>query len=90
MVARSRNSRGLEQLDLLTNFTPDGLVSGSSNPRAMADLVADVPVTRVFHLGGLHAKAYVADQSRALITSANLTMNGLYSNTEIGVLVDDD
>lgn len=90
MVAHSRNSRGLEQLDLLTNFTPDSLISGSSNPRAMADLVSDVPVTRVFHLGGLHAKAYVADRSRALITSANLTMNGLYSNTEIGVLVDND
>ncbi len=37
----------------------------------------------------LHAKVYVADQSQAIVTSANLTHSGLYTNLEFGVLVDE-
>ena len=34
----------------------------------------------------LHAKIYLFDNKKALITSANLTNNGLYHNFEYGVL----
>lgn len=36
----------------------------------------------------LHAKAVVADRSRAVVGSANLTWGGLVGNYEIGVLVE--
>ena len=39
-------------------------------------------------LGGrVHAKVFVADRSRALLTSANLTGNAMEKNMEAGILV---
>jgi phosphatidylserine/phosphatidylglycerophosphate/cardiolipin synthase-like enzyme len=38
--------------------------------------------------GRVHAKVFVADRSRALITSANLTGNAMEKNMEAGILVD--
>jgi len=38
-------------------------------------------------LPSLHAKVYIFDQSRALVTSANATRRGLLSNLECGVVV---
>ncbi len=46
-----------------------------------------VPGTSVRHLLHLHAKAYVADEHTAIVTSANLTNNGLVGNFELGVKI---
>ena len=35
----------------------------------------------------MHAKVFLADESTALVTSANLTAHGLHRNIEIGILV---
>jgi len=43
----------------------------------------------VTHLPRLHAKVYVADESRAVVTSANLTDGGLFFNYELGIRVAD-
>ena len=40
-------------------------------------------------LSSLHAKIYIADQNKAIVTSANLTLGGLLSNTEYGVFIRD-
>lgn len=40
------------------------------------------------HSGSLHAKAVVADSTRALVTSANLTGRALEANMELGLLVE--
>jgi len=40
------------------------------------------------HSGSLHAKAVVADGTRALVTSANLTGRALEANMELGLLVE--
>lgn len=37
----------------------------------------------------LHAKIIVADRKRAIIGSANFTWGGMFSNYEIGVLIED-
>ncbi|MBN1806615.1 MAG: NgoFVII family restriction endonuclease [Sedimentisphaerales bacterium] len=37
----------------------------------------------------LHAKTYIFDSDRAIITSANLTLGGLQNNYECGVLIND-
>lgn len=37
----------------------------------------------------LHAKLYLIDNKLALLTSANLTNNSLFSNVEFGIIIDD-
>ena len=39
--------------------------------------------------GSLHAKLIVSDSCRAIVGSANITHPGLYSNHEIGILLED-
>lgn len=45
---------------------------------------------KVYNHQHLHAKIYVFDEKRALITSANLTYSGMNSNYEYGVMISDD
>ena len=45
------------------------------------------PRLRFRHLPGLHAKAYVADEHTAIITSGNLTYNSLHQNYEYGIQI---
>lgn len=40
-----------------------------------------------FSSAGNHAKVYIFDDSAAIIGSFNFTKNGIYSNTELGVLL---
>ncbi|MCH8817397.1 MAG: phospholipase D family protein, partial [Chloroflexi bacterium] len=87
IVQESLSVSRLGRLDILTNFAPISLISRSCDPGALAKFAIDVPPTRVFHLPGLHAKVYVADGNRAIVTSANLTANAFYSNAEVGLLV---
>ena len=42
---------------------------------------------RVMSLTGLHAKVYVLDRRRALVTSANATWSGLRGNWECGIAI---
>ena len=56
--------------------------------KAIAQFCREVPTTSVRNLPGLHAKAYVADESMAVITSGNLTHNSLNRNYEYGIHID--
>ena len=58
---------------------------GSSNLETLCTLASQG--VRVLSLTGLHAKVYVIDRRRALITSANATWSGMRSNWECGVAV---
>ncbi len=44
-------------------------------------------VRRIVNLPWLHAKIYVADKKRAIITSANLTKSGIDLNHECGIVI---
>lgn len=70
---------------LITKTDLRDFVVGSSNLETLCTL-ANRGV-RVLSLTGLHAKIYVFDRRRALITSANATWSGLHSNWECGVAV---
>jgi len=48
-------------------------------------LVQDFPATKVRFLPSLHAKVYIADDTEAVVTSANMTDSGLAHNFEYGV-----
>lgn len=63
------------------------MLSGSTDPAAIADIADAFPNCEVRFLPSLHAKVYVADNSVAVITSSNLTTNGLFRNFECGVRI---
>ncbi len=74
-------------LSLLTDLSPIHVAQAVTDPSAIAALVAAVPRTRVFHLPCLHAKVYVKDAEKAIVTSGNLTAGGLDINYEYGLKV---
>ena len=83
-------NRDLPEVVILTNLAADSLLQGSLNPKAIADFYGAFPKsTSVYHLPGLHAKAYVADEHTAIITSGNLTSSSLYQNIEYGIRIND-
>ena len=84
-----RSRRQSVRVDLLTNLHPDSLVDGSLDIGALVWLCEQIPGTTVRHLRYLHAKAYVADEQMAIVTSANLTNGGLRRNRELGVAITD-
>ena len=83
------NTSNSPRISLLTNLNADSLLQGSVDSQEIAKFCREVPATTVRHLPGLHAKAYVADDHTAIITSGNLTAGSLYRNYEYGVRVDD-
>lgn len=75
------------QLIFLTDLSPLNIAQGATNPNALQILEAAVPNFILKHLPRLHAKVYVADANRAIVTSGNLTAGGLALNYECGVEV---
>lgn len=74
----------------LTDLSPRAVCAGATDPSAVASVGATLKGSRVVHLPRLHAKVYVADGRRAVVTSGNLTSGGLGRNYEYGVLISDD
>jgi hypothetical protein len=77
------------KIELLTNLAVDSLLYGSVDAQGIASFCRQHPETTVRHLPGLHAKAYVADEHLAIITSGNLTQASLHHNYEYGIQIND-
>lgn len=69
----------------LTNMRVESILTGSLELEGITHLSRAVPNFSVVHLPSLHAKVFVADDTRAIITSGNLTDGGLRKNCEYGV-----
>jgi hypothetical protein len=78
------------QLSVVTDLSRDNMLCGATDVSALADVVRSWPTTTVRFLPSLHAKVYVADERRAIVTSGNMTDAGLFHNFEYGVLFDDE
>lgn len=74
-------------VSLLTDLSPMNVAQGATDPSAVRSLASALPRTRVFHLPRVHAKVYVQDAERAIVTSGNLTAGGLDINYEYGLKV---
>ena len=72
----------------LTDLSPLSVCQGATDPTAVRQL-ATAAASRLIHLPRLHAKVYVADSRRAIVSSGNLTAGGLYDNYEIGIMIED-
>jgi hypothetical protein len=74
---------------LVTNLSLENMLCGATNVAAILHVSNCLPRTEVRFIPTLHAKIYVADAKRAIVTSGNLTDGGLHRNLEYGVEIDD-
>ena len=86
-VAKALCDRGPNNVSVhvLTDLSRDNMLSGATDVGGLVDLCDALPQTEIRFLPSLHAKVYVADERCAIVTSANLTDNGLSRNFEYGI-----
>ena len=72
-------------LKIITDISLKTLVSRSTDISALILAKESIPRSEVIYLPRIHAKAYVADDSMALVGSANFTHSGLHENLEYAV-----
>lgn len=77
------------RLKVLTDIRSDSVLGGSLDLEALDLFDRRRSSTQVVSLPRLHAKVHVADDQRALVSSANLTPSGLDFNFEYGVSIEE-
>lgn len=77
----------LRNIQVITRFNLDDFCKHVSDLEALELLLARGAEIRGVH--GLHAKVYLFGSSRAVVSSANLTIRGLDTNKEFGFSSDD-
>src|SRR5258708_646958 len=80
-------TKRLRSLTLITRFNLDDLCAGVSSLDALEWLLKQGAAIR--GIQNLHAKAYLFDDTRAIVTSANLTTAALVRNHELGFVTTD-
>ncbi len=75
------------KISLLTSYKLNSFYRNSSDLTALKHFIESRIEVRNYPT--LHAKTYIFDSERAIITSANLTLGGLQNNYECGVLLHD-
>jgi|WetSurMetagenome_2_1015567.scaffolds.fasta_scaffold393265_1 phosphatidylserine/phosphatidylglycerophosphate/cardiolipin synthase-like enzyme len=75
------------KMSLLTNYKLNNFYRSSSDIKAIQYFIEND--IRIRNYPKLHAKTYIFDSERAIITSGNLTLGGLQNNYECGVLISD-
>lgn len=78
------------QLVMLTDLRPESTLTGSMDMEALVTLGRSIPNFVLTHLPSLHAKVYIADRKKAIVTSGNLTNAGVSGNIEYGVAFSDE
>lgn len=77
------------RINILTDISYRALVLGSTETLALLYLFKNHENVRITYLPRVHAKIYIANQSNAIITSANFTQGGGKTNFEYGVKIND-
>lgn len=89
----SRSGGAIEpqlEFQLTTDLSVHNILSGATDIAALVALQVSIPRATIRFLPSLHAKVYIADAKQAVVTSSNLTDNGLMRNFEYGVFFDDE
>ena len=79
-----KTKQGVEMV-VITSANISNFLCGSLDISAIKKLIEKGVVVRNYQ--NLHAKIYIFDRKKALVTSANLTNNGLYNNYEYGIFI---
>ncbi len=83
-----RKKKEESKLTVITSSNISNFIQKSSDLSAIKNLLENNAT--VLNYQNLHAKIYMFDKSKALITSANLTHSGMNYNYEYGVLIDEN
>ena len=81
------NKPNKSKISLLTSYRLNSFYRNSSDINALKSFIKNSIDVRNYER--LHAKTYIFDSQKAIITSANLTLGGLQNNYECGVLIND-
>lgn len=76
------------KLQIITSANIANFISGALDIKAIKQLM-DKNV-EVYNYQNLHAKIYLFDCKKAIITSANLTHGGFYKNYEYGIIISEN
>lgn len=88
-ILKRRRTDHTIQMRLATNISPASLATGVLDIGALLRTLEAVPKASLTHLPRLHAKVYIADDTCAVVTSANMTDGGLSLNYEFGLFLND-
>ncbi|MGL6119018.1 MAG: phospholipase D-like domain-containing protein [Fusobacteriaceae bacterium] len=83
-----KNRKSDAKMKVITSASIPSFINKASDIEAIKFLLENNITVKNYQ--GLHAKVYIFDSEKALVTSANLTYNGLNRNFEYGVLISDD
>lgn len=89
-LVKTSNKKEFEKrikIDILTNISFQNLIHGGTEISALLHLFDTKHDISITYLPRLHAKVYIANQSSAIISSANFTYGGEKRNFEYGVEV---
>jgi phosphatidylserine/phosphatidylglycerophosphate/cardiolipin synthase-like enzyme len=78
------NLREQGRVDIITDLSPSHVCDGVLEPAAIQHMMAATTNAALWHVPRLHAKVYLADHIRAIVTSGNLTAGAFYRNVEYG------
>lgn len=75
------------ELYICTSISADAVSGGFLDLRSLAETCQSIGQFSLRHVPRLHAKVYIADNKKAIVTSGNLTMASLMRNVEYGVQI---
>ena len=76
------------KINYLNSFKLSNFYRGASDLEAIEILHDNNVTLKSYHQ--LHAKVFIFDETKSVVTSGNLTSGGLLNNYEYGLLIDDD
>ncbi|MDR2526656.1 MAG: hypothetical protein LBC92_02155 [Rickettsiales bacterium] len=85
----SENFRTMGKFTLITNLSSKNILQDSIDTNSIFSLYEKFKNFNLFHLQNLHSKIYFTKQE-TIITSGNLTKNGLFINYEYGISTKDN
>ena len=75
------------KVKFLLGFTTDSLKGGQSDPEAIIEIIDIKEGVEAKQIENLHAKIYIFDRAKAVVTSSNPTDQGLERNIEFSVFL---
>ncbi len=88
-VLKALSDPNAVDIRVCTSLNARAVSDGYLDLDVLAEACSSLPRFVLRHIPRLHAKVYVADSSRAIVTSGNLTMGSLKRNNECGVGISD-
>lgn len=84
-IFQSKNAQ--TKIQLITDFKINNLINNSLDIQALEEFIANNSLIKSYP--SLHAKIYIFDDEKFVISSSNLTFGGLVKNFEYGIFSND-